>query len=229
MKDIAIAIDGLSSCGKSTLARDLAEALNYTYVDSGAMYRSVTLYFLNHKLDYENRGAVEQALNNISISFSKDPQKPGVLLNRQHVEKDIRDKEVTENVSRIATISEVRTFLVKQQQNMGKDKAIVMDGRDIGTVVFPSAELKLFLKADLETRTLRRYKELLDRGIEYSRDEVQKNLEERDHIDSTREDSPLTIAHDAVVVDNSNLNCDEQLQMCLALAQYRIDHPRSNE
>ncbi|HKK88046.1 MAG TPA: (d)CMP kinase [Saprospiraceae bacterium] len=228
MKDIAIAIDGLSSCGKSTLARDLAEALDYMYVDSGAMYRAVTLYLLENELDYENIATVEEALAEISISFSKDPDRPGILLNGRHVEKEIRKKRVTENVSPVATISEVRRFLVKQQQKLGENKAIVMDGRDIGTVVFPNAELKLFLKADLETRTSRRYKELLGRGIEFSREEVQKNLGDRDHIDSTREDSPLTVASDAIVVDNTNINCDEQLQMCLALAQYRIDHPRSH-
>jgi len=228
LKDIAIAIDGLSSCGKSTLARDLAEALDYMYVDSGAMYRAVTLYLLENELDYENIATVEEALAEISISFSKDPDRPGILLNGRHVEKEIRKKRVTENVSPVATISEVRRFLVKQQQKLGENKAIVMDGRDIGTVVFPNAELKLFLKADLETRTSRRYKELLGRGIEFSREEVQKNLGDRDHIDSTREDSPLTVASDAIVVDNTNINCDEQLQMCLALAQYRIDHPRSH-
>jgi cytidylate kinase len=229
LKDIAIAIDGLSSCGKSTLARDLAEALQYTYVDSGAMYRAVTLYFLQNNLDYTQSEVVDKALSNIVIRFSSDPENPGVLLNGEHVEKNIREKSVTEHVSPVATISNVRRFLVGQQQQMGKDKAIVMDGRDIGTVVFPNAELKLFLKAELATRTLRRYKELLGRGINYSREEIQSNLEERDRIDSTREDSPLTIASDAVVLDNTNLNREEQIQMCFALAKYRIDHPTTRD
>ena len=188
------------------------------------MYRAVTLYFLENDVNYENEEDVIQALESISIDFSKETNQPGILLNGRKVEKEIRKKNVTEHVSPVATISEVRRFLVKQQQKMGEDKAIVMDGRDIGTVVFPEAELKLFLKADLDTRTFRRYQELLDRGIEYSRQEVQKNLEERDHIDSNREDSPLTIASDAIVIDNTNLNREEQLQMCLALARYRIEH-----
>jgi cytidylate kinase len=215
MQKITIAIDGFSSTGKSTVAKQLAKALGYVYVDSGAMYRAVTLYAMQNgfieKDCFDKEGLISQ-LDHIKISF-KFNQVLGfaeVYLNGKNVEKDIRSLEVSNFVSPVATVSEVREQLVKQQQNFGKDKGVVMDGRDIGTVVFLDAELKLFMTASAEKRAKRRYDELVERGDDVSYDDVLKNVHTRDHIDSTREDSPLTMADDAITVDNSIINLKEK-------------------
>jgi cytidylate kinase len=224
MKDqhkIIIAVDGRSSCGKSTLAKALAAALDYLYIDSGAMYRAVTLYFLRNEIDWEDSRQVETALAQIQIHFDRSRGALRTLLNGEDVEEAIRTMEVSGAVSPVSAIPAVRRALVAQQQQLGSRRGIVMDGRDIGTVVFPAAELKIFLTASSEERTRRRYQELLAKGKEISREAVAQNLAQRDHIDSTREDSPLRQAEDAVVLDNTNLTEKEQLAMALALAQAR--------
>ena len=220
---IIIAIDGQSSCGKSTLAKQLSKELGYAYVDSGAMYRAVTLYFLRHKISLDDQDSIELALKELSISFINKAGINTTLLNGEEVETEIRKMYVSEMVSPVAAISTVRRAMVWQQQQMGKSKGIVMDGRDIGTVVFPNAELKLFVTAATETRTERRYLELKEKGMTSTKEEVAKNLQERDHIDSTRADSPLKQAEDAVLIDNSNLTREEQLAMVVALAKERIE------
>jgi len=219
---IIIAIDGQSSCGKSTLAKQISKVLGYGYVDSGAMYRAVTLYFLRNKIALSDIDAVELALKELSISFINKQGINTTLLNGEDVETEIRKMYVSEMVSPVAAISTVRRAMVWQQQQMGKSKGIVMDGRDIGTVVFPTAELKLFVTADLDTRTERRYLELKEKEMTTSKKEVAQNLQERDHIDSTRADSPLKQAVDAILIDNSNLSREEQLAMVVALARERI-------
>lgn len=221
MKKIVIAIDGYSSCGKSTMAKNLARQLGYVYVDTGAMYRTVTLYALRHQL-FEADGEVDaaslqRAMPDIRISFQFNAQtgKPDTYLNDELVEHDIRTMQVSERVSKIAALPFVRTALVAQQQRMGKDKGIVMDGRDIGTVVFPHAELKIFVTASAEVRAQRRYDELQQKGMPARYDDILKNVQERDYIDSHREVSPLSKAEDAVELDNSNLTIDEQQQWLL--------------
>lgn len=227
MHKITIAIDGFSSTGKSTVAKRLAKALGYIYVDSGAMYRAVTLYAMQNGL-IEKEGFDEQQLINqldeikISFKFNEDLGFAEVYLNNKNVEKAVRTLEVSQFVSQVATVSKVREQLVLQQQNFGKDKGVVMDGRDIGTVVFPEAELKLFMTASAEQRAQRRYDELLERGDDVCYDAVLKNVQSRDHIDSTREDSPLAMAEDAIKVDNSNLNLEEQFELILNLAKDKI-------
>lgn len=227
MTKITIAIDGYSSTGKSTVAKRLAKALGYVYVDSGAMYRAVTLYAMREgfiETDcFDIEGLIAQ-LEHIKINF-KFNEALGfaeVYLNGKNVEKAIRTLEVSSFVSQVATVSEVREQLVKQQQNFGKDKGVVMDGRDIGTVVFPDAELKLFMTASAEKRAQRRYEELKERGDDVSYEDVLKNVQSRDHIDSTREDSPLMMADDAIKVDNSNLSLDEQFEFILKLSKDKI-------
>lgn len=222
LRKITIAIDGHSSCGKSTLAKDLAKALDYIYVDSGAMYRAVTLFFIQNKIDIKDKESVTKALDHIAIRFVQKAGQRRTHLNGVDVEDAIRTMEVSELVSPVSAISEVRRALVKQQQEMGEAKGIVMDGRDIGTVVFPNAELKIFLTAANETRSQRRYEELLAKGMKVSLEEIKQNLKERDHIDSTRKDSPLRRAETAIVIDNSYLSRDEQFQMILALAKLRM-------
>jgi cytidylate kinase len=217
MKKIIIAIDGYSSTGKSTIAKRLANALDYAFIDTGAMYRAVTLFALEHKLIIEKEVKEEdlvQSLSGIQLQFrsNKDLGKSEMFLNGKNVDTEIRKMEVSENVSQIAVIKEVREKLVALQQQMGLDKGIVMDGRDIGTVVFPNAELKIFMTASPETRATRRYKELLDRGEEVTFEEVLKNVQERDHIDSTREVSPLRKAEDAIEFNNSDMGLDEQFE-----------------
>lgn len=221
MKKIVIAIDGYSSCGKSTMAKNLARQLGYVYVDTGAMYRAVTLYALRHQL-FEADGEVDaaslqRAMPDIRISFQFNAQtgKPDTYLNDELVEHDIRTMQVSERVSKIAALPFVRTALVAQQQRMGKDKGIVMDGRDIGTVVFPHAELKIFVTASAEVRAQRRYDELQQKGMPARYDDILKNVQERDYIDSHREVSPLRKADDAIELDNSNLTIDEQQQWLL--------------
>jgi cytidylate kinase len=232
MRKITIAIDGYSSTGKSTVAKQLAKALGYIYVDSGAMYRAVTLYAMQNgyiETDcFDKEGLISQ-LQNINISFKFNPEKgfAEVYLNGVNVEKDIRTLEVSSFVSPVATVSEVREQLVKQQQNFGKDKGVVMDGRDIGTVVFPYAELKLFMTASAEKRAKRRYDELIERGDDVSYEDVLKNVKTRDHIDSTREDSPLTMAEGAIKVDNSNMTLDQQFEFVLKHSEEKIHHMRA--
>jgi len=216
MKKITIAIDGHSSCGKSTMAKDLAREIGYVYVDTGAMYRSVTLYALRKGL-FEDDGtvkteALEQEMPNIRITFQFNPEtgRPDTYLNGEYVEKEIRSLEVSSHVSPIAAIGFVRRALVAQQQQMGKDKGVVMDGRDIGTVVFPDAELKVFVTASAKVRAQRRYDELKAKGMPADFDDILKNVEERDYIDSHREESPLRQADDAILLDNSDMTIPEQ-------------------
>lgn len=218
MKKITIAIDGFSSCGKSTMAKDLAKEIGYIYVDTGAMYRSVTLYALRHNLFNADGSIGEEELKaqmkNINISFqlNKTTGRPDTFLNGENVEKDIRSMEVSSHVSPIAALSFVRAALVAQQQRMGAGKGIVMDGRDIGTVVFPDAELKIFVTASAEVRAQRRYDELKAKGMEANFNDILKNVEERDYIDSHRATSPLRKAPDAIELDNSNLTIAQQQQ-----------------
>ena len=217
MKKITIAIDGYSSCGKSTMAKDLAREVGYIYIDSGAMYRAVTLYCLENQLFTEegiDTTKLEAALPDIHISFQLNPdtQRPMTFLNGENVEDRIRTMEVSSHVSPVATLPFVREALVKQQQDMGKEKGIVMDGRDIGTAVFPEAELKIFVVASAEIRAQRRYDELKAKGQEASYDEILANVKERDYIDQNREVSPLRQADDAILLDNSNLTIGEQKQ-----------------
>jgi cytidylate kinase len=224
MKKIIITLDGYSSCGKSTLAKQMAAHLNYVFIDSGAMYRAITLYFIRHRIDVTNSDAVIEALAHIHLTFILNEQtgRADMYLNNENVEEEIRGLEVSNNVSQVAALEPVRIFSVAQQQLMGTQKGIVMDGRDIGTAVFPEAELKIFVTASPEVRVERRYQELAAKDPAITKAEIQANLEMRDHIDSTREFSPLKQAHDAIVLDNSNLTRDEQLELALSWAQERI-------
>lgn len=227
MKKITIAIDGYSSTGKSTVAKQLADFLEYVYVDSGAMYRAITLYALQHNFISESHfdtASLIESLDNISLSFKKESpdSKAEIHLNGLNVEKEIRTLLVSEFVSPIATLSEVRSKLVQQQQLMGEEKGIVMDGRDIGTVVFPKAELKIFMNAKAQERARRRYDELLERGDTITFEEILNNVIERDRIDTTRKDSPLVKAIDAIEIDNSEMNLEDQFHIILQLAKDRI-------
>jgi len=227
LKKITIAIDGFSSTGKSTLAKQLAKQLGYVYVDTGAMYRAVTLYAMQKGFVSEthlDKEALVKSLPNVVLHFQFNPDLgfAEMYLNGQNVEAEIRTLDVSRQVSRIAEISEVRAKLVEQQQQMGKNKAIVMDGRDIGTVVFPDAELKIFMTASAETRAQRRYDELLKKGQSVSFADVLQNVKERDFIDTNREDSPLVKADDAVVVDNSSLDRTEQFELVLNLVNAKL-------
>ena len=219
---ITIAIDGYSACGKSTLAKALAKALDYSFIDSGAMYRGAALFFYRQghvseeMMDIE---AIERALPNLDLSFKIQNTKNYLYLNNENIEDEIRQAYVVNIVSKVATIKKVRTALVKQQQRMGENGGIVMDGRDIGSVVFPNAQLKIFVTASPEIRAHRRYAELQQKGIPQSLEEVQLNLTKRDHIDSTREESPLVQVQDAIVLDNSKLTKEEQLEWALEKAR----------
>lgn len=217
MKRINIAIDGFSSCGKSTVAKQLAQRLNYTFIDSGAMYRAITLYLMRLHLVDSSEKEINQKLGDIHLSFQLNPStsKIEITLNDEFIESEIRSMEVSNNVSKIAKLASVRMLAVKQQQSMGKSKGVVMDGRDIGTVVFPDAELKIFMTASIAVRVERRYQELMAKGEMVNKDEVKANLESRDYIDSHREISPLRQAADAKVLDNSELTMDEQLDIVL--------------
>lgn len=216
-KKIIITIDGWSSCGKSTLARQLAKELGYVYVDSGAMYRAITLYFLRNHVDWTDKKEVKNALQNINLEFVFNPERNSseIYLNDENVEYVIRDLVIAEKVSDVAAIKEVREFAVAQQQKMGAKKGIVMDGRDIGTVVFPDAELKIFMTADSAVRVERRFKELFEKNPTITIEEVKNNLEMRDYIDSNREIAPLRQAPDSLVLDNTNLTPKQQLQKAL--------------
>ncbi len=217
MKNIVVTIDGWSSCGKSTLAKQLAKKLNYVYVDSGAMYRAITLYFIRNSVDITDMEAVKKALEEINLDFrfNETSQASEMFLNDENVEYVIRDLVIAEKVSDVAAIKEVRTFAVAAQQKMGTKKGIVMDGRDIGTVVFPKAEMKIFMTADNAVRVERRFKELYAKNPNITIEEVKNNLEMRDYIDSHREVSPLKQAKDAVVLDNTNITPDEQFKLAL--------------
>lgn len=215
---ITIAIDGYSSCGKSTLAKQLAEQLHYKYIDTGAMYRAITLYFLRENISFTDEEAIVGALKNINLHFESHPDTniSEIYLNDEHVARPIRDMIVAEKVSQVAAIKSVRDFAVQQQQQMGRSKGVVMDGRDIGTVVFPDAELKIFMTADPEIRVKRRFQEMYASSPEITLDEVKHNLEMRDYIDSNREESPLKRADDARMLDNSDMTQEEQLKLVLS-------------
>jgi cytidylate kinase len=220
-KKIIITIDGWSSCGKSTLAKQLAKQLGYVYVDSGAMYRAITLYFLRNHIDWTDKKEVQGALKEIHLDFhfNDKTESSEIYLNDENVEYVIRDLVIAEKVSDVAAIREVREYAVAQQQKMGKKKGIVMDGRDIGTVVFPKAELKIFMTADNAVRVERRFKELYEKNPNVTIEEVKANLEMRDYIDSHREVSPLRKADDAIVLDNTNITPEEQLKKALGWAK----------
>ena len=221
---ITIAIDGFSGCGKSTLARQLAGRLHYLYIDTGAMYRAITLYFLNNHIDGQDARQLSAALKGIQLAFSENPRtgRADMILNGQNVEEQIRSMRVTGRVSEVAALPAVRQFAVAVQQQMGAGKGVVLEGRDVGTVVFPDAELKIFLTADPAIRVERRLLELRQKDPTISREAVQRNLEKRDYTDTHRKDGPLRQAEDAVVLDNSHLSPEQQLEEAYQLAQQRL-------
>ena len=221
---IIIAIDGYSSCGKSTLAKAMAKNLEYVFIDTGAMYRAVALFFLRAGIDFDNTLDIAAALNKITLQFKYNPAtlQSDMYLNEENVEQEIREMRVSQKVSEVATIALVRDFAVAQQQAMGESKGIVMDGRDIGTVVFPKAELKIFVTASPDIRVQRRFLELSAKNPAITVEEIAENLQHRDLIDTTREHSPLKQAKDALVLDNSNMSREEQLTIALQWAQARI-------
>lgn len=210
-RNIIIAIDGYSSCGKSTVAKALANKLHYVYVDSGAMYRTVTLYFLRNNINLEDDSKISEALENIHIDFHKEHGITKVLLNEEDVSEEIRQMPVSENVSAVSAIKAVRKAMVKQQQKMGARKNVVMDGRDIGTAVFPDAQVKIFMTADPKVRAERRYLELKNKGENITLEEVFENIAHRDYQDTTRKESPLIRAEDAIILDNTDMTENEQL------------------
>ncbi len=213
--NIVIAIDGYSSCGKSTLAKALAKKLHFVYIDSGAMYRAVTIYFIRHQVDMDNPQAVSEALKNIHLNFHSRDYETHITLNDEEVSAEIREMKVSEQVSAVSAIKAVRDEMVKQQQRMGQSKNIVMDGRDIGTTVFPKATLKFFMTADPKVRAERRYKEMIANGAQITLEEVFENLAHRDYSDTTRKESPLVRAEDAIILDNTDLTPEEQLAFAL--------------
>lgn len=230
MGKIVVAIDGYSGCGKSSTAKAVAKDLGFTYIDSGAMYRAATLHFLNQFLSPSNPQDVEKGLKSLTISFHSNPEtgKQETYLNGLNVEDEIRTMAVSEKVSEIATIKEIRKELVAQQKRLGKSKGVVMDGRDIGSVVFPDAELKVFMTADLETRAFRRQQELLEKGELIELDTIKRNLAERDRIDSSRTESPLIKVPEAVEIDTSNLSFEEQVAQIVQLANEVIDNEKDH-
>ena len=215
-KNLVVAIDGYSSCGKSTLAKALAKKLGFIYIDSGAMYRAVTLYFLRNKVDMTNQAAIDDALQHIELNFHSRDYESHILLNGEEVSEEIRQMPVSENVSEVSANKQVRHDMVKQQQRMGKSKNIVMDGRDIGTAVFEDAQVKFFMTADPKIRAERRYKEMIAKGHNKTTlEEVFENLAHRDYADTTRKESPLVRAEDAIILDNTDLTPQEQLEFAL--------------
>jgi CMP/dCMP kinase len=224
-KRIIIAIDGFSSCGKSTMAKELAAKLHYNFIDSGAMYRAITLYFIRNGVDIANAAEVSEALASINLTFEFNATRgvSEVCLNDENVEAYIRDLVVSDKVSEVAALKSVRDFAVAQQQAIGREKGIVMDGRDIGTSVFPNAELKIFVTADPDVRVMRRFREMHAKDPHVSVEEVKRNLELRDYLDTTREESPLRKADDACLLDNSDLTREEQLARVLKLAHQALE------
>lgn len=215
MDNIVVAIDGYSSCGKSTLAKALAKKLHFVYIDSGAMYRAVTLYFIRNNVDLNNPAAVEKALSEVHLNFHSRDYQTHITLNDEEVSEEIRQMPVSEQVSSVSAIKSVRREMVKQQQRMGRSKNIIMDGRDIGTAVFPDAQIKIFMTADPNIRAERRYRELTTNGETVSLEEVFENLAHRDYQDTTRKESPLVRAHDAIILDNTEMSEEEQLGFAL--------------
>jgi cytidylate kinase len=213
--NIVVAIDGYSSCGKSTLAKALAKELHYIYVDSGAMYRAVALYFLRNNIDLKNLQQVEEALKDIHLNFHSRDYETHITLNGEEVSEEIRQMPVSEKVSEVSAVKAVRREMVKQQQRMGQSKNIVMDGRDIGTAVFPNAPIKIFMTADPAVRAKRRYDEIHDKNPGVTLEDIFENIAHRDYQDTTREESPLVRASDAIILDNTNLTPDEQLRFAL--------------
>lgn len=223
MRKIIIAVDGYSACGKSTTAKEVANILHYRYIDSGAMYRAVTLYFIEHHIAITNPKEVNNALSDIKISFRLNAYgNSETYLNNLNVEKEIREMRVAAKVSEVSTLAPVRKAMVEQQRKLGRDKGVVMDGRDIGTVVFPEADLKMFMTANIMVRAYRRQQELLDNDELVDLPEIIKNLQKRDHIDSTRKESPLVKAKDSILLDTSNITIDEEVDEVLRLAISRI-------
>ena len=215
-KNLVVAIDGYSSCGKSTLAKALAKKLGFIYIDSGAMYRAVTLYFIRNHVDVNNEAAVKEALQHIELNFHSRDYESHITLNGEEVSEEIRQMPVSESVSEVSAIKLVRTEMVRQQQRMGKSKNIVMDGRDIGTTVFEDAQVKLFMTADPKIRAERRFKELQSKGDTVtSLEDVFENLAHRDYADTTRKESPLIRAEDAIILDNTDITPEEQLEFAL--------------
>lgn len=224
MRKIIIAIDGFSACGKSTTAKQVATELNYAYIDTGAMYRAVTLYFLNNYVDITNPKAVSKNLRDVSIAFQLNPKTKlnETHLNGLNVETEIRDMRVSNKVSEVSALKDVRTVMVEQQQRMGKNRGVVMDGRDIGTVVFPEADLKVFMTADFHVRAERRQAELLEKGELVNLEQIQANLKKRDEIDTSREESPLRKAEGAVEIDTTHVTLEEQVEQIVQLAMGKI-------
>jgi len=224
MKKIIIAIDGYSACGKSSTAKAVASILGYNYIDTGAMYRAVTLYFLQNFVSLTNPNEVENALKEIEIEFRYNPktQKSDTYLNGINVEQEIRQMAVSDKVSEVSAISQVRKFLVAQQQKMGKKKGIVMDGRDIGTVVFPDAELKIFMTAEMNVRAKRRQDELLEKGELVDLEEIIENLKKRDWIDTSRQDSPLRKAEDAQLIDTTSITFEQQVNQIVEMSKQKL-------
>ncbi|KAA8483309.1 cytidylate kinase [Arcticibacter tournemirensis] len=213
--NLVIAIDGYSSCGKSTLAKGLARKLHFIYIDTGAMYRAVTLYFLRNNIDLADEEMVAGALRNIHLNFHSRDYQTHILLNGEDVSEEIRQMQVSQQVSEVSALKAVRDEMVNQQQRMGKSKNIVMDGRDIGTTVFPDAQVKIFMTADPKVRAERRFKELAAKGQNSTLEEVFENIAHRDYLDTTRKESPLSRAHDAIILDNTELTEEDQLQFAL--------------
>lgn len=227
-RKIVIAIDGYSACGKSTTAKQVAAILGYRYIDTGAMYRAVTLYFLDHHVALTNPKEVAKALKEVNISFKVNSKNISeAYLNGLNVEREIRSMRVSENVSPVSAIKEVRVAMVEQQRKMGKEKAVVMDGRDIGTIVFPDAELKLFMTAETLVRAFRRQRELLARDQMVDLDEVIDNILQRDKIDTTRKESPLRKADDAIEIDTTHITIDEQVDEVVRMALAKVTDPHS--
>ena len=225
LRKIIIAIDGYSACGKSTTAKDVAGILGYRYIDTGAMYRAVTLYFLDHHISLTNPKEISKALQDIHITFHLNSKNSSeTFLNGLNVEKDIRKMRIAECVSQVSAIKEVRVAMVEQQRRMGRERGVVMDGRDIGTVVFPHAELKFFMTADMLVRAFRRQRELLDRNQLVDLDEVIENILQRDNIDTTRAESPLRQADDALVLNTTHITIEEQVDEVVRLALFRMLH-----
>jgi CMP/dCMP kinase len=223
IKKIVIAIDGYSACGKSTTAKQVAGILGYRYIDTGAMYRAVTLYFLDHHISLTNPKDVSRALKDINVTFKVNSKNlTETYMNGLSVEKEIRKMRISENVSQVSTIREVRAAMVEQQRKMGREKGVVLDGRDIGTVVFPNADLKLFMTAEISIRAYRRQKELLEKDQLVDLDDVVSNIQQRDKIDTTRVESPLKKANDAIEIDTTHITIDEQVDEVVRMALSKV-------